>query len=280
MFCILHRKLALALRLFATLTSICAVLAIPAVAQTQPEQVQSPAQTEQASGLADLRAALQTLRSKEPIVLDVQFKLFGRSGDNDDLQEREGLLQLQLEDSPSGLRLHYSPSLLNQLNDEELAKTIDEDVKNSALNAIGPFDYWEWRELVFPVEQLQLMLARYQFVKESAGEYDGRPARLLRFSLPREKIDKRYRKYVKKYRNRLDVWINEQGVPIASEMTEAGSGRVFIVVGFHFKNEVKMEYQTVGKRLITRRREVNDESEGATMQSERHFISLVTPSSQ
>jgi hypothetical protein len=170
----------------------------------------------------------------------------------------------------------YAPALIAQLRDEEMAKTIDEDVKNSALNAIGQFDYWEWRELVYPVDQLELMLARYRFLDEAVSSYEGKPARLLRFSLPKEKIDKRYRKYVKKYRNRLLLWIDEQGVPLASELQESGTGRVFIVIGFKFKNAVQMEYQQVGDRLITRRREVKDESEGATMQSERHFISLVS----
>lgn len=228
------------------------------------------------SGVFDLRQALQMLRTPQPVVLDVQFKLFGRSGDEKDLQEREGLLQLRLEDSADGLRMSYSPELIAQLSAEEIAKTIDEDVKNSALNAIGQFDYWEWRELVFPVDQLELMLARYRFIGESPSVYDGRRARLLRFSLPKEKIDKRYRKYVKKYRNRLQLWIDDEGVPLASQLTEEGSGRVFIVIGFRFKNAVQMEYQRLGDRLITLRREVKDESEGATMQSERHFISLVS----
>ncbi|AQT60671.1 hypothetical protein [Cellvibrio sp. PSBB023] len=232
--------------------------------------------TVESIGVSDLRRALQQLRGTQTIALDVQFKLFGRSGDDKDLQEREGLLQLRLEDSPEGLRMFYSPALIAQLSAEEMAKTVDEDVKNSALNAIGQFDYWEWRELMYPVAQLELMLARYRFLGESPSSYEGRPARLLRFSLPREKIDKRYRKYVKKYRNRLQLWIDEQGVPLASELTEAGSGRVFIVIGFRFQNAVQMEYQRIGDRLITRRREVNDESEGATMQSERHFISLVS----
>jgi hypothetical protein len=254
-------------------------LLIVAQAMAAPVWAHTASQPE-SPGVADLRRALQSLRTSEPIVLDVQFKLFGRSGDDKDLQAREGLLQLQLEDSPSGLRMHYAPAVIHQLRDEELAKTVDEDVKNSALNAIGPFDYWEWRELVYPVDQLELMLARYHFVSESDSYYEAKPARLLRFSLPKEKIDKRYRKYVKKYRNRLNLWIDEQGVPLASQMTEAGTGRVFVVVGFQFKNQVKMEYQRVGNRLITRRREVNDESEGATMQSERHFISLVTPASE
>lgn len=258
-------------RLWLSLLIISQVIAAPVWAQAAA-RVESP-------GVADLRRALQNLRTSEPIVLDVQFKLFGRSGEDKDLHAREGLLQLQLEDSPSGLRMHYAPAVIKQLRDEELAKTIDEDVKNSALNAIGPFDYWEWRELVYPVDQLELMLARYHFVGESDSYYEAKPARLLSFSLPKEKIDKRYRKYVKKYRNRLDLWIDDQGVPLASQMNETGSGRVFVVVGFQFKNQVKMEYQRLGNRLITRRREVNDESEGATMQSERHFISLVTPTS-
>jgi hypothetical protein len=228
------------------------------------------------SGVSDLRHAMQMLRTPQPIVLDVYFKLFGRSGDEKDLQEREGLLQLHLEDSADGLRMYYSPELIAQLSAEEMAKTIDEEVKNSALNAIGQFDYWEWRELVYPVDQLELMLARYRFMGEAPGVYGGRPARLLRFSLPKEKVDKRYRKYIKKYHNHLQLWIDEEGVPLASQLMEEGSGRVFIVIGFRFKNAVQMEYQRVGDRLITLRREVKDESEGATMQSQRHFISLVS----
>lgn len=55
---------------------------------------QSAAQAE-SPGLVDLRRSLQQLRRSEPIALDVQFKLFGRSGEDKDLQEREGLLQQQ-----------------------------------------------------------------------------------------------------------------------------------------------------------------------------------------
>lgn len=259
-----------------TLKPLWILLAINLLLSPVPLAVAQPALQVESPGLVDLRRSLQQLRRSEPIALDVQFKLFGRSGEDKDLQEREGLLQLRLEDSAAGLRMAYAPALIAQLRDEEMAKTIDEDVKNSALNAIGQFDYWEWRELVYPVDQLELMLARYRFLDEAVSSYEGKPARLLRFSLPREKIDKRYRKYVKKYRNRLLLWIDEQGVPLASELQESGTGRVFIVIGFKFKNAVQMEYQQVGDRLITRRREVKDESEGATMQSERHFISLVS----
>lgn len=232
--------------------------------------------TPETSGLADLRRALQQFRTHHPLTLNVQFNLFGRTGDDSDMQERTGMLQLRLEDSTQGLRMHYAPELLAQLKAEEMAKAIDEDVKNSALNAIGPFDYWEWRELLYPAEQLELMLTKYHFLGESVGDYEGRPARLLRFSQPKEKIDKRYRKYVKKYRSHLQLWIDDEGIPLASQLDESGSGRVFIVIRFHFSNAVTMEYQTVGERLITRRREVRESNEGSTMHNVRHFSSLVS----
>ena len=47
----------------------------------------------------------------------------------------------------------------------------------------------------------------------------------LKFSMPHDKIDKKYRKYIKKYKNHLLIWIDENGVPLASQMTEKGSGR-------------------------------------------------------
>ncbi len=230
-----------------------------------------------ADGLADFRSALQQLQSTDPIAVNAQFKLFGRSGESDELIEREGLINLRLEDGADGLHAVYSPELVAQLHAEELAKIDDENVKNSALNAVGQFEYWEWRELLYPAAQLELVLGRYQFVSEKMAVLNGRPTRMLTFSMPMGKIDKEFRKYVKKYKNHLQIWIDDKGVPIASQLTEKGSGRIFIVIGFTFKNSIHTEYQQQGARLLAVKREVKDESSGATMQSQRHFVATVTP---
>ena len=229
-----------------------------------------------ADGLADFRSALTQLQSTDPIAVDAQFKLFGRSGEHGELIEREGMINMRLEDGANGLRAVYSPVLIAQLHAEELAKIEDENVKNSALNAVGQFEYWEWRELLYPAAQMELVLGRYNFVSETMDSFNGSPTRLLTFSMPKEKIDKGFRKYVKKYKNRLQVWIDEDGVPLASQLTENGSGRIFIVIGFTFKNEIHTEYRQQSARLIAVKREVKDESSGATMQSQRHFIATVT----
>lgn len=229
----------------------------------------------QADGMSDLRAVLAQWQISEPVAIDVEFKLFGRSGESHELVDREGLLRLRLEDGTQGMQVVYSPEAIALLHKEELAKTADENVKNSALNAVGQFDYWEWRELIYPAAQLELAIASYRFVGEAQSEYEGVPARLLTFSLPQEKIDKSFRKYVKKYNHTFKLWINDKGIPLASQLTEKGAGRIFLVVGFKFKNTVSMRYQQQGNRLITTYREVQDESSGATMQSQRHFISRV-----
>lgn len=228
-----------------------------------------------ADGLADFRNALTQLQSSAPIAVDAQFKLFGRSGEHDELIEREGVINMRLEDGEHGVRAVYSPELIAQLHAEELAKIEDEDVKNSALNAVGQFQYWEWRELLYPASQMELVLGRYRFVSEKMDVFNGSPARLLTFSMPKEKIDKSFRKYVKKYKNHLQIWIDDKGVPLASQLTEKGSGRIFIVIGFSFKNEIHTEYQQHNARLVAVKREVKDESSGATMQSQRHFISTL-----
>jgi len=225
-----------------------------------------------ADGLADFRSALKQLQSTDPIALDVQFKLFGRSGEHDELIEREGLINHRLEDGAGGLRATYSPELIALLHEEEQAKIIDENVKNSALNAVGEFNFWEWREVLYPAAQMELVLERYNFVGETMDVFGERPTRLLTFSLPQEKIDKEFRKYVKKYHNHLQVWIDDKGVPLASQLTEEGSGRIFIVIGFTVKNAIRTEYQQQGQRLVAVLRELKSESSGATMQSHRHFI--------
>src|SRR6187431_969902 len=182
-------------------------------------------------GLTDFRRALTQLQSTDPIAVNAQFKMFGRSGEHNELIEREGVINLRLEDGAQGLHAIYAPELIAQLHAEELAKIEDENVKNSALNAVGQFEYWEWRELLYPAAQLELMLGRYNFVSEKTELLNGRQARVLTFSMPMEKIDKEFRKYVKKYHNHLQVWIDDKGVPLASHLTEKGSGRIFIVIG-------------------------------------------------
>ncbi len=229
-----------------------------------------------ADGLADFRAALQRLQVSDPIVVDAHFKLLGRSGEHGELIEREGLLELRIKDGPEGLQVGYAPALIAQLQAEELAKVADDNVKNSALNAVGQFEYWEWRELIYPVAQLELMLARSHFSGEKMDVYNGRPARCLTFLMPVERVEKSVRKYIKKYKHQLQVWIDDQGVPVASRLSEKGSGRIFIVIGFNFKNETHTQYQTVGRRLLAVKREVKDEGSGATMQSQRHFIATLT----
>ena len=228
-----------------------------------------------ADGQADLRLALKQLQSTAPIAVQAQFKLFGRSGDHDGLIEREGLINMTLLDDAKGLHAIYSPELIAQLHAEELAKIADENVKNSALNAVGQFEYWEWRELLYPAAQLELVLERYRFIEEKTAVVNGLPARQLTFKMAREKVDKSYRKYIKKYHNQLTLWIDEKGVPIASQLTEKGSGRIFLVIGFEFKTEIHSEYRQQAERLLAVKREVKEESSGATMQSQRHFISTL-----
>ncbi|HEY7772445.1 MAG TPA: hypothetical protein VIC26_04640 [Marinagarivorans sp.] len=228
-------------------------------------------------GLSDFRAALKRLQSTAPISVNAQFKRFGRSGESDELIEREGVVNLRLEDGPSGLSASYSPELIAQMHGEELAKIADENVKTPAINAVGDFQYREWEELLYPAAQLEIMLARYDYVNETIGELDGRPARALTFSMTKDKIDKGFRKYIKHYENQLVVWIDDTGVPIASQIVEQGRGRIFIVIGFKFNSEVNTRYQQYQGRLIAVRREVEDESSGATMQSQRHFIATLSP---
>lgn len=229
-----------------------------------------------ANALDNLREKLGQFHTHDPVVIDVEFKLFGRTGEGDELVDREGLIHSRLEDGKNGVHIIYANDVVDLLHKEELAKVADENVRNSALNAVGEFDYWEWRELLFPAAQLELALERFTFLDATEDVFNGKPATLLTFSLPIEKIEKKYRKYVKKYHHRFLLWVDENGTPLASKSTETGSGRVFLVVGFEFENTFNMSYRQYGDRLLGTRREVKEDTWGAAMQSHRHFTSSVT----
>ena len=87
-----------------------------------------------------------------------------------------------------------------------------------------------------------------------------------------EKLSEKERKYMKKLDGSFDVWIAEDGTPLASRSSQTVSGRAFVVVSFEMKNDEDLVYGVVGDRLVALRKESRTSGSGMGEKGEGKVI--------
>ncbi|MFZ6656762.1 hypothetical protein [Undibacterium sp. TJN19] len=225
-----------------------------------------------ADGVADMRAALGRLQGQATVRAVVEAKTTNRQGEGKEMEEQTGQVSIAIDDSPRGLQLSYGKDVLARLETEERAKEKDAKAKTPTIAAIREVNASELRPMIFAAANLTRLLERAVFKTEKADTYNGKPARLLSFETPVEKLTEKERKYVKKFENTLDIWIAADGTPLASRMRQSISGRAFVVISFETKNDEDLVYSVTGDRLIVVRKEIKTSGAGAGEKGEMHVI--------
>lgn len=208
-----------------------------------------------ADGLADLNAALTRLTAvTAPLRATLMLRGESRSNEGkDDARIEPSQAQIGVEDGPQGLRLLYPQSLLAKAHLEELAEqkgAKDSKASSPTADGLKAISLNDVRAMLRPVERLQRHLGIAQFKGEKTEPWQGQPARLLSFSLPQTQPNK----YVKDFSHELQVWINGDGVPLASKTVQKSSGRAYVVVSFEFWAEEEALYGLNGERLVALKR--------------------------
>ncbi|MBC3918856.1 hypothetical protein H8L32_15295 [Undibacterium sp. CY18W] len=216
-----------------------------------------------ADGLSDLKAALARLPGQSPVKALVEAKTWSRQGEGKEQEEQNGQASILLEDSPRGLQLLFGKDLLARLEVEERAREKDPKAKTPGLAAIREVNASELRPMISAAGNLTRAMEKAIFKTEKTETYNGKPARLLSFEIPVDKLTEKERKYVKKFEGSLDIWIAADGTPIASRMHQAISGRAFVVISFETKNEEDLVYGLSGDRLIVIKKETHNSGSGA-----------------
>jgi hypothetical protein len=226
----------------------------------------------QADGLADLKTALTRLQGQTPLKAVIEAKTWNRQGEGKELEETQGQASVAVEDGARGMQILYSKDMLARLEVEELAKEKNAKSKTPTLYASKEFGSNEMRPMISAAPGMLRTLEKHVFKSEKMENYNGKPARLLSFDLPIEKLPEDARKYVKKFEGGLDIWIAADGTPLASRAHQNMSGRAFVVVSFESKNESEAVYNLVGDRLITIRKETKNISSGMGEKGENKVI--------
>jgi hypothetical protein len=99
--------------------------------------------------------------------------------------------------------------------------------------------------------------------------------RALTFEMPMSSLSTREKKYAKKFSSVLDVWIGADGMPLASRLRQAMSGRAFVVVSFDSVQEEDSVYGVVAERLLAVRKETRGHASGAGEKDERKVVTTL-----
>ncbi|MBV8658012.1 MAG: hypothetical protein JO142_09355 [Burkholderiales bacterium] len=227
--------------------------------------------TARADGLQDLKQALARLGAQTPVKASIEVKTWHRIGEGSDVEEHQGLVAASLEDNARGLQLSLGKETLAHVEAEKRAEAKDPKANTPTLYALKELDTADIYPLLSTANRLSRVFDEAVFKEEKVDTYGGKPARVLRFSYPIERMPERDRKYVKKFDCNLDVWIAADGTPLASRLSQDVSGRAFVVVTFAQKSEEEFTYAVVGDRLVTTRMVSHEHSEGAGDKVERRI---------
>lgn len=215
-----------------------------------------------ADGVSDLRSALSRLQGQSPLKVQVDARTWNRQGDGKDTDETQGVASVVVEEGARGLSVLYSKDMLLKLELEERNKERDTKAKTPTLSALSEVNSSALRPMLSAASSLSRSLDKAIFKAEKPDTYNGKPARLLRFDLTLDKINEKDRKYVKRFEGVLDVWIADDGTPVASRSSQTVSGRAYVVVSFEFKNEEDHVYGVVGDRLVSTKKESRTSGSG------------------
>ena len=225
-----------------------------------------------ADGLADLKAALSRASGIKPVAGVVTVRTFHRAGDGDDAFDSRGTAEVNVEDGPRGLHLHYSSGMLERIGAEQSARARDSNSKAPTLSALQQFNMTDMLPMLSAAPRLTRMLERATFRDERSDTYGGKPARVLSFSIPIETLSERERKYAKRFDSVLQIWIGADGTPMASRLKQTVYGRIFIVVSFESNHQEECVFAMTGDRLVTVRSERSDSASGAGEKDARNIV--------
>jgi hypothetical protein len=219
----------------------------------------------EASGLDDLRKALEGLRGTMPVKVSLTAQVTTVSKDDDDkVRNASGMATLTADDGPQGLRLAYPREIIVKAVAEGAGRQTDSTAPIPTRSALNELDYADVHSMVHAAETLLLRLEGAKLKAEKVEAWNGRPARLLSLELTVAKNQQ----FVDKQTATLDVWIDASGRPLATRAQNASKGSAFIVVSFETKSREDRVYVVVGDRLLVTRRDSSGSGSGAGQRGE------------
>jgi hypothetical protein len=206
-----------------------------------------------ATGLDDLRAALEKLRATEPVRARITQENKGEFDDDGQKRTRQGRATIVAEDGGSGqaLRLVYDDAMLTQAAREQAGRR---DSRGPG-DAVRDLDALKVLDLLRSAEKLLEDLAGAQLVSEKADGGAGGAIRVLELMLRAPKGIDQEKGF--KVARTAKIRVDAGGAPVTSEVQTHTEVRR-LVFKVRFDTTEKNVFGVVAHRLVTRNRETEN----------------------
>jgi hypothetical protein len=224
-----------------------------------------------ATGLDDLRAAVEKLRAHEPLRVRLTQENTGAYEDEGQKRTRQAKASVVAEDGGVGqpLRLVYDDTVLSLAAREQAGRR---DSRGPG-DAVRDLDAIRVLDLLRPADKLHDDLVGTRLVSESADRAPGRSGRVLELVMRAPRGLDREKGF--KVTRTARFWVDANGVPLSSEIRVITEVRRFIFK-VRFDTTEKNEYVVASRRLLTKRREtVNHWKAWIIAEGENHSTTTI-----
>jgi len=217
-----------------------------------------------ADGLSDFKAALGRYEKKSTLRGTLEVQTLNIQGKDKDATETRGQASASVEYSPQGLRMQWSRPFLERLDQEARQRMRNSNSRsdNRASNALWAMEMRRTYNFLDAAGELSRMVETAAFQGEGRETLNGRPVRVLQFSLPQSGAPERFRRWIKEFTSTAKIWIDAEGNPISYKQNILIKARAFLVISFEQTQEINITYSAIGDHLVCLRHEEKQEGGG------------------
>ena len=219
-----------------------------------------------ADPLSDLRAVLQHYPAKAPFAVSALLRVTGQSAD---AGARAGTAKFEVEFDSGGMVLRTPPATLAAAAGEAQKKKHDADSLTPTRNAMVAVTIFDVIDALDIAAMLLNDLEGATIIDSSLSSMAGKPATLLRIKVKPDLAGTRS-KLVNEPVIELRIWLNREGIPIATERDSTYSASVLFVNAANVRKE-RWEIAVAGDRLYAIRADQSNRATaaGKTLASSR-----------
>jgi hypothetical protein len=201
-----------------------------------------------ADPLNDLRFTLQKLRGDTPIKAQIAARSIVKNGDEDEQRQETQEATVLAELGPQGLRLTWSPQLLEEARKAAVQRAANPDAPASRGVRLSIVDAEQAAELLDAADGLRLTLERAVLVEDKMEPRAGKPTRVLVVK-PHENLSAAQRKSLKSSEHALKIWLDATGIPVALDRSYKAKFSK-LLISFNLASHEAKSFAVVGDHLV------------------------------
>lgn len=181
-----------------------------------------------ADAVAALKVKLKSLEGSVPISGMLSVRRTNTQGKDKPVTTRANL-SLEVSDGPHGLELLFPAALMQKVQAERRAHAKQPATPESTLGLLASIDPTRVAGILSYAPVLLRHLEGATLLKQSMVKVRGNTQHLLEFKLPL-KSSKKHQDGLQDYQGRMDIWLNQDGVPVSIRQSHLIKIRKFFFI--------------------------------------------------